>query len=73
MTTPGARAASEEAARFGSGRPASISRLTVCAMLELCDSTSGIEAATSTASVRPAMVSVKSTASVWLTAGSGTA
>ena len=68
MMTPGASETSDDAARFGSGSAASISRVTVCAIFDDCESTSGTVASTDTVSLCRATSSVRSMASVWLTA-----
>src|SRR6266851_688657 len=64
MMTPGASDTSEEAARFGSGSAATMSRVTVWATMALCVSSTGVDAFTSTNSVCPSTSSVMSTAMV---------
>src|SRR5919197_660453 len=68
MITPGASDASDEAARLGSGSAASISRVTIWLIVELCDSTEvGAPAVTWTVSDGPAISKVTSMAIVWPT------
>jgi hypothetical protein len=67
ITTPGASAASDDAARLGSGSPASICRSTACAMLEDCDSVTGADSTTSTVEVCSLTRNARSMARVWLT------
>ena len=67
ITTPGASAASDDAARLGSGSPASIWRFTACAMLDDCDSVTGADSTTLTVALCCPTCSVRSSASVWLT------
>ncbi len=64
MTTPGASDTSDDAARFGSGSAASISRVTTWPTDAPCEATAGIDALTVTASSRPATASTMSTVSV---------
>ena len=65
MTTPGASATSEEAARVGSGSAASMARVTTCPTDAPCDSIAGTEALTVTASCRPSISRVTSRVTVW--------
>ena len=67
MTTPGASAASEEAARFGSGRPISIFWFTTWETFEDCDSTSGAASVTVTVWLFCPTWSVRSSARTWPT------